>query len=175
MQSRKRSHFSPVNTGSALKDNHELLKSWSVEEVEEVLHAKKQEEDLKVRKKYEAKAKSDVDVANAKKEKSELEVRSSCLLTDHLSNQQQINYGYDFELYSSTSAKGTSERWFIHCESAKSKPEKIFIPKEKVLKDQLLYVKWNNLTKKERVQHGNSFRNYLNVEIPGFISRRKIR
>jgi hypothetical protein len=110
MQSRKRSHFSPVNTGSALKDNHELLKSWSVEEVEEVLHAKKQEEDLKVRKKYEAKAKSDVDVANAKKEKSELEVRSSCLLTDHLSNQQQINYGYDFELYSSTSAKGTSER-----------------------------------------------------------------
>ncbi|RYO21124.1 hypothetical protein AA0111_g9847 [Alternaria arborescens] len=158
-QSRKRSHFSPVNTGSALKDNHELLKSWSVEEVEEVLHAKKQEEDLKVRKKYEAKAKSDVDVANAKKEKSELE----------------INYGYDFELYSSTSAKGTSERWFIHCESAKSKPEKIFIPKEKVPKDQLLYVKWNNLTKKERVQHGNPFRNYLNVEIPGFISRRKIR
>lgn len=175
MQSRKRSHFSPVNTGSALKDNHELLKSWSVEEVEEVLHAKKQEEDLKVRKKYEAKAKSDVDVANAKKEKSELEVRISCLLIDHLSNQQQINYGYDFELYSSTSAKGTSERWFIHCESAKSKPEKIFIPKEKVPKDQLLYVKWNNLTKKERVQHGNSFRNYLNVEIPGFISRRKIR
>lgn len=175
MQSRKRSHFSPVNTGSALKDNHELLKSWSVEEVEEVLHAKKQEEDLKVRKKYEAKAKSDVDVANAKKEKSELEVRISCLLIDHLSNQQQINYGYDFELYSSTSAKGTSERWFIHCESAKSKPEKIFIPKEKVPKDQLLYVKWNNLTKKERVQHGNPFRNYLNVEIPGFISRRKIR
>lgn len=175
MQSRKRSHFSPVNTGSALKDNHELLKSWSVEEVEEVLHAKKQEEDLKVRKKYEAKAKSDVDVANAKKEKSELEVRISCLLIDHLSNQQQINYGYDFELYSSTSAKGTSERWFIHCESAKSKPEKIFIPKEKVPRDQLLYVKWNNLTKKERVQYGNSFRNYLNVEIPGFISRRKIR
>lgn len=141
MQSRKRSHFSPVNTGSALKDNHELLKSWSVEEVEEVLHAKKQEEDLKVRKKYEAKAKSDVDVANAKKEKSELEVRISCLLTDHLSNQQQINYGYDFELYSSTSAKGTSEWWFIYCESAKSKPEKIFIAKEKVPKDQLLYVK----------------------------------
>ena len=143
--------------------------------MEEVLHAKKQEEDLKVRKKYEAKAKSNVDVANAKKEKSELEVRSSCLLTDHLSNQQQINYSYDFELYSSTSAKGTSERWFIYCESAKSKPEKIFIPKEKVPKDQLLYVKWNNLTQKERFQHGNSFRKYLSAIIPGFTSRRKTR
>lgn len=80
--------------------------------MKEIPHAKEQEEEenMKVRKKYEAKAKSDVDVANAKKEKSELEVRISCLLTDHLSNQQQINYGYDFELYSSTSAKGTSER-----------------------------------------------------------------
>jgi hypothetical protein len=149
----------------------------SVKEVKEVLHAKEKEEqeEQKARKKQEIKAKREDDVANAKKEKSELEVRSSCLLTDHLSNQQQINYGYDFELYSSTSAKGTSERWFIYCESAKSKPEKIFVPKEKVPKDQLLYVKWNNLTKKERVQHGNSFRNYLNVEIPGFTSRRKIR
>jgi Tfp pilus assembly protein PilO len=92
-----------------LKGNHDLLRSSSVKEVKETLHAKEQEEDRKVRKKYEAKAKSDVNVANAKKEKSELEVRISCLLTDHLSNQQQINYGYDFELYSSTSAKGTSE------------------------------------------------------------------
>jgi hypothetical protein len=146
-----------------------------VKEVKETLHAKEQEEDRKVRKKYEAKAKSDVNVANAKKEKSELEVRISCLLTDHLSNQQQINYSYDFELYSSTSAKGTSERWFIYCESAKSKPEKIFIPKEKVPKDQLLYVKWNNLTQKERFQHGNSFRKYLSAIIPGFTSRRKTR
>ncbi|RYN51092.1 hypothetical protein AA0118_g10591 [Alternaria tenuissima] len=76
-----------------LKGNHDLLRSSSVKEVKETLHAKEQEEDRKVRKKYEAKAKSDVNVANAKKEKSELE----------------INYGYDFELYSSTSAKGTSE------------------------------------------------------------------
>ncbi|RYN21582.1 hypothetical protein AA0115_g9559 [Alternaria tenuissima] len=109
------------------KGNHDLLRSLSVKEVKEIPHAKEQEEEenMKVRKKYEAKAKSDVDVANAKKEKSELE----------------INYGYDFELYSSTSAKGTSERWFIYCESAESKPEKIFIAKEKVPKDQLLYVK----------------------------------
>ncbi|CAN9228828.1 unnamed protein product [Alternaria alternata] len=131
---------------SDLKGNHDLLRSLSVKEVKEILHAKEQqEEDLKVRKRYEAKAKSDVDVANAKKEKSKLE----------------INYSYNFDLYSSNSAIGTSVRWFICCESAKSKPEKISISKKEVPQDLLLYVKWNNLTEKERAKHGKSFRNYL--------------
>jgi len=146
----------------------------SVKEVKEIPHAKEQEEEnLKVREKYEAKAKSDVNVANAKKEKSELEVRISSLLIDYLSKQQQINYSYDFDLYKSNSATGTSARWSIRCQSAQSKPEKISIPKEKVPQDQLLFVEWNDLTKKERAQHNNSFRNYLHASIPGFTSRRK--
>ncbi|CAN9196469.1 unnamed protein product [Alternaria alternata] len=140
------------------KGNHDLLRSLSVKEVKEIPHAKEQEEEnLKVREKYEAKAKSDVNVANAKKEKSELE----------------INYSYDFDLYKSNSATGTSARWSIRCQSAQSKPEKISIPKEKVPQDQLLFVEWNDLTKKERAQHNNSFRNYLHASIPGFTSRRK--
>ncbi|CAN9209268.1 unnamed protein product [Alternaria sp. RS040] len=88
-QGRKRSHFSPVNTGSALKGNHELLE-------------KEEEEDLKVRKKYENKAKSDANVANPKKEKSKL----------------KINVSYDFDLYGSNSTTGTSKRWFIRYEAA---------------------------------------------------------
>ena len=103
-----------------------------MKEVKEIPYAKEQEEENL---KYEAKAKSDVNVANAKKEKSELKVRISSLLTDYLSNQQQINYSYDFDLYTSNGATGTSARWFIRCQSAQSKPEKISIPKEKVPQD----------------------------------------
>ncbi|CAI9628305.1 unnamed protein product [Alternaria burnsii] len=145
-QSRKRSHFFPVDTGSALKGNHELLESMSVKEVEESLQATKQEEeDLKVRKKYGTKTKSDANVANAKKEKSKL----------------KINVSYDFDLYGSNSTTGTSKRWFIRYEAAQSKPEKIFIRKDEVPKNVLLYAKWNNLTKEEKAKYSNSFRNYL--------------
>ncbi|KAF7680592.1 hypothetical protein GT037_002243 [Alternaria burnsii] len=143
---RKRTTPSTSVCGSRgdLKSNHDLLRSLSVQEVKDILQAKEQEEAMKVRKKDEAKAKREVDIESARSKKSEL----------------KINFSYDFDIHSGTSVTGTSTRWFIRLESTKLEHEKIYISKKEVPQDILLYLKWINLTEKEKAKHSNSFRNY---------------
>jgi hypothetical protein len=86
-----------------------------------------------------------------------------CPSTPLTTNKQKPQYQYDYDIDGNGAKK-----WFLLVQSSKTSVEKIKIRKQFIPEDRLCFDRWGDMTRKEKSEYGNVFKNFLEAQIPSF-------